>query len=168
MICGLLFTAPNDDVEGLDYKIEPLRPEKTMHNLSLVLLSLAAILSIFFGVRYLLTREFMPYHAVVSGRSWAQLEPGVQTAILGMLRIVGGGLMTYGLGMLWLLLPLNRGEAWASWAILTITASTILPTLYVTIVLRRYEAKANTPIIPTVAVLVLVLFGVGARFVASG
>jgi len=133
--------------------------------LSLIFLSLAGLVSIVFGVRYLLTKEFMPYHAVVSGKSWSQLERGVQTAILGMLKIVGGGLMTYGLGMLWLLLPLHRGESWAAWAILTITASTILPTLYVTITLRRYEPKAKTPVVPTVVVLALVLAGVGASLI---
>lgn len=136
-----------------------------MSKLSLIFLSLAGLVSIVFGVRYLLTKEFMPYHAVVSGKSWSQLERGVQTAILGMLKIVGGGLMTYGLGMLWLLLPLHRGESWAAWAILTITASTILPTLYVTITLRRYEPKAKTPVVPTVVVLALVLAGVGASLI---
>ncbi len=136
-----------------------------MSKLSLIFLSLAGLVSIGFGVRYLLTKEFMPYHAVVSGKSWSQLERGVQTAILGMLKIVGGGLMTYGLGMLWLLLPLHRGESWAAWAILTTTASTILPTLYVTITLRRYEPKAKTPVVPTVVVLALVLAGVGASLI---
>ena len=132
-----------------------------MAKLSLILLSLAALVSIFFGVRYFFTKEFMPYHAVVSGKSWSQLERGVQTAILGMLKIVGGGLATYGLAMLWLLLPMNRGETWAAWAVLTISAATLLPTLYVTLMLRRFEPKAKTPVGPTLVVLALVLVGVG-------
>lgn len=127
----------------------------------LALLGLAALVSIAFGVRYFLTKEFMPYHAVVSGKAWPELGRGVQTAILGMLKIVGGGLTTYGLAVLWLLLPLNRGEAWAAWAVLTISAATILPTLYVTLWLRRFEPKAKTPVVPTAVVLVLVLAGVG-------
>ena len=132
-----------------------------MAKLSLILLSLAALVSIFFGVRYFFTKEFMPYHAVVSGKSWSQLERGVQTAILGMLKIVGGGLATYGLAVLWLLLPMNRGETWAAWAVLTISAATLLPTLYVTLMLRRFEPKAKTPVGPTLVVLMLVLVGVG-------
>jgi hypothetical protein len=134
--------------------------------LPLILLSLAALVSIVFGVRYFLTKQFMPYHAVVSGKSWSQLERGVQTAILGMLKIVGGGLATYGLALLWLLLPLNRGESWAAWAVLTISASTLLPTLYVTLMLRRFEPKAKTPVVPTLVVLVLVLAGVGTSFLS--
>ncbi len=126
-----------------------------------IFLSLAALLSIFFGVRYLLTKEFMPYHAVVARKSWSELEPGVQTIILGMLRIIGGGLATFGLALLWLLLPLNRGEPWAAWAILTISVTTLAPTLYVTIMLRRYEPKAKTPIVPTLVAIALALAGVG-------
>lgn len=131
-----------------------------MPNLPLIFLLPAAFLSIFFGVRYLRTKEFMPYHAVVAGKSWSELELGVQTIILGMLKIVGGGLTTYGLALLWLLLPLNRGESWAAWAALTITATAILPTLYVTIMLRRFQPNAKTPVVPTVIALVLALAGV--------
>jgi len=134
--------------------------------LPLVPLLLAALVSIFFGIRYLLTKEFMPYHAVVSGKSWSQLELGVQTAILGMLKILGGGFITYGLALLWLLLPLNRGELWATWAALSITATTLVPTLYVTIMLRRFQPKAKTPVVPTLIVMALVLASVGALFLA--
>jgi hypothetical protein len=132
--------------------------------LPIIFLLLAALLSIFFGVRYLRTKEFMPYHAVVAGKSWSELELGVQTIILGMLKIVGGGLTTYGLALIWLLLPLNRGESWAPWAALTITATSILPTLYVTITLRRFEPKAKTPVVPTLIALALALAGVATAF----
>jgi hypothetical protein len=128
--------------------------------LPLIFLLPAALLSIFFGVRYLRTKEFMPYHAVVAGKSWSELELGVQTIILGMLKIVGGGLTTYGLALLWLLMPLNRGESWAAWAALTITATAVLPTLYVTIMLRRFQPKAKTPVVPTLIALALALAGV--------
>jgi hypothetical protein len=126
-----------------------------------VLLLLAALLAIYFGVRYLSTEEFMPYHAVVAGKSWAQLEPGVQTVILGMLTILGGGFISYGCGVLWLFLPLHRGESWSRWAILTMTAATIVPTLYVTIMLRRYAPQADTPIAPAALVLTLIVVGIG-------
>lgn len=131
-----------------------------MPKLPLIFLLPAALLSIFFGVRYLRTKEFMPYHAVVAGKSWSELDLGVQTIILGMLKIVGGGLTTYGLALLWLLLPLNRGESWAAWAALTLTATAVLPTLYVTIMLRRFQPKAKTPVVPTVIALALALAGV--------
>lgn len=137
-----------------------------MPKLPLIFLLPAALLSIFFGVRYLRTKEFMPYHSVVAGKSWSELDLGVQTIILGMLKIVGGGLTTYGLALLWLLLPLNRGESWAAWAVLTITATAILPTLYVTIMLRRFQPKAKTPVVPTIIALALALAGVAAALLS--
>jgi hypothetical protein len=132
---------------------------------SLVLISVAGLVSILFGVRYLLTRQFMPYHAVVSGKSWGELDRGLQIAILGMLKVCGAGFLGYGAALLWLLLPLNRGETWAAWAILTVTAAIILPVLYVTLWLRRAEPKAKTPVVPTIVVLVLVLAGAGSSLV---
>jgi hypothetical protein len=130
-----------------------------MPTLPISLLSIAAAVSILFGVRYCLAREFMPYHATVAGRSWSELEPGVRTIILGMLRIVGGGFVSYGVALLWLLVPLNRGESWAPWAALTITLTALAPVLYVTVWLRRVEPTARTPIVPAAAVLVLAVVG---------
>lgn len=135
-----------------------------MPTLPLALLSLAALLSVFFGVRYSLAKEFMPYHAVVAGQLWSQLSTGLQTVIRGMLRIIGGGLTTYGLALLWLLLPLSRHESWASWAALSITLVAVTPTLFVTITLRRFEPLARTPVIPAAIVLVLAVVGAVATF----
>ncbi len=122
---------------------------------SSALLALAGAVSALFGVRYLFARQFMPYHATVAGKSWQQLETGVRTIILGMLRIIGGALAAYGLALLWLLVPLRDGQAWAAWAALTLTAVCVLPTLYVTIALRRAAPSAATPIAPAAAVLAL-------------
>ena len=130
------------------------------------LLSLAALLSIFFGVRYFFAKEFMPYHAGVAGKSWSQLDAGLQTIILGMLKIVGGGLTTYGLALLWLLLPLGRHEHWAAWAALTLTLTSVAPTLYVTLMLRRFEPSARTPIVPASIVLALAVVGAGVALFA--
>jgi len=127
--------------------------------LQLSLISMAALLSIAFGIRYLFTKTFMPYHATVAGQPWSELTPGLQTVILGMLRILGGGFNTYGLALLWLLLPLSRNEAWASWAALTLTLAAVLPTLYVTVYLRRFAPTAKTPIAPASIALALGVVG---------
>jgi hypothetical protein len=138
-----------------------------MRKVPFVLLFLAALLAMFFGVRYLTTTEFMPYHAVVAGKSWAQLEPGVQTIVLGMLTIIGGGFISFACAVLWLFVPLRRGEAWARWAVLTVTAASIVPTLYVTIMLRRFAPQADTPVGPAALVLALMLVGVGLTFLPA-
>jgi hypothetical protein len=118
---------------------------------------LAALLALAFGARYVLTKAFMPYHAAVLDKSWAVLEPRLQVVILGMLKVAGGGLLGYGLSLLWLLLPLRRGEAWAAWAALTISLAVIGPILHVVVSLRRIEPRAKTPIVPTLVVLALVM-----------
>ena len=130
-----------------------------MLTFQLVLVSLAALISIFFGVRYFTTKEFMPYHAVVTGKAWAELEPGVRISILGMLRIIAGGFATYGLALLWLLIPLSARQWWAPWAVLTLTCAGVLPSLYVTIALRRAAPAARTPVKAAALVLALGLLG---------
>ena len=116
--------------------------------LQLALFGLSAAIALLFGLRYLLTRTFMPYHAQVAGRSWEQLEPGLQAIILGMLRIVGGGFLASGLVTLWLLLPLSQGQGSAAWAALTVVLATAVPSLYVTLWLRRVQPMAQTPVVP--------------------
>jgi hypothetical protein len=138
-----------------------------MLKFSLIPLLLAAGVSLLFGVRYLFTQSFMPYHAVVSGKAWAELERGMQAAILGMLRVAAGGFLAYGLALLWLALPLNRGELWAAWAALTITLGLCLPVLYVTLGLRRFAPAAKPPVAAPLVVMVLVLTSVGAAFISA-
>jgi hypothetical protein len=133
-----------------------------MQTVALVSLVLAAALALAFGVRYLLTRAFMPYHATVLGKSWTDLEPRLQVIILGMLKVAGAGLLGYGAALLWLLLPLQRGEVWAAWAALTVSLAVVGPILYVVVSLRRIEPSAKTPIVPTLVVLALVLVATAA------
>lgn len=135
-----------------------------MLRVSLTLLLLAALISIFFGVRYLLAREFMPYHAVVAGKAWADLDPRLRTVILGMQRILGGGFIAYGMALAWLLLPLSAKASWAPWAVLTITVPATFPALYVTLALRRAAPGAQTPVIPAAVVVALAFAGGALAF----
>jgi hypothetical protein len=136
-----------------------------MQILSLAAFGLAALLALAFGVRYVFTREFMRYHAAVLGRPWGSLEPRLQFIILGMLKVAGGGLLGYGTALLWLLLPLQQGKAWAVWAALAVSLVVLVPILYVVVWLRRIESTANTPLLPSLAVLALVIAGTVAFLV---
>jgi hypothetical protein len=137
-----------------------------MLNLALAAVLLVAFAGIVFGVRYMRRDAFLPYHAAVVGRSWAELDPGVQVVILGMLRIIGGGFVTLGVTLLWLCLALHEGARWAPWAILTISAAALGPMLYVAIKLRSFRPDAQTPVRPTLAMVVLIVFGVGLSILA--
>lgn len=138
-----------------------------MQLLSVGAFAIAGLLALAFGMRYVATREFMPYHAAVLGRPWTSLEPRLQAIILGMLKVAGGGLLGYGLTLLWLLPALWRGEAWAAWAALSVSLAVIAPILYAVVWLRRISPSAKTPVAPTIATLALVVVGTLAFFASS-
>ena len=133
-----------------------------MLSVQTVCLTLAGVIAIAFGLKYMLAREFMGYHATVAQRSWAELPSGVQAIVLGMYTIMGGGFISFGAALLWLLLPLNEGARWAALAALTITVTSLVPVVYVTVWLRRLQPQARTPVLPAVVVLVLALVGAAA------
>jgi hypothetical protein len=137
-----------------------------MRKTGLALVLLAGVLSVAAGCRYLLASEFMPYHAVVAGQTWAQLEPGVRTIVSGMLTIVGGGFLSCGAALLWLLVPLKRNETWARWAVASVVAALWIPTQFVTLMLKSASSQAQPPIVPTAIILALVVLGLGALVMA--
>lgn len=137
-----------------------------MQLLSLCAFGLCGLLVFIFGLRYVFTREFMSYQAAVLGKPWAALEPHLQVIILGMLKVAAGGFLAFGCTLFWLLLPLQRGEAWAAWAALTTSLVLATPILYVVVWLRRVSPGARTPVVPTTAVIVLAVVGTVAFFAA--
>jgi hypothetical protein len=137
-----------------------------MLNLALAMLIVVALGGILFGVRYMRREAYLPYHAVVVGKPFAELEPGVQAIILGMLKIIGGGFATLGITLLWLCFALHKGEGWAPWAVLTISAAALVPMLYVAITLRSFRPDAPTPVRPTLVMIILVVTGVGLSLLA--
>jgi len=137
-----------------------------MLDLALTAVLLVAFGGILFGVRYMRREEYLPYHADVAGKSWNELDPGVQAIILGMLKIIGAGFATLGVTLLWLCFALHEGARWAPWAILTISAVALGPMLYVATKLRAFRPEAQTPVRPTVAMMVLIVVGVGLSLLA--
>jgi uncharacterized protein YjeT (DUF2065 family) len=137
-----------------------------MLNLALVPLLLVALAVILFGVRYMRREAFLPYHAAVAGKSWSELDAGVQRIVLGMLRIIGGGFATFGVSLLWLCFALHEGVRWAPWAILTVSATVLVPMLYVAIQLRSFRPDAQTPVRPTLVMMALIVLGVGLSLFA--
>ena len=126
-----------------------------MIGLELALVVVAALISIAFGIRYIVSSQYMPYHAVVAGRSWSELEPGIQTVIRGLFKVAAAGFLGFGVSLLWLLIPLHSRAAWAPWAVLSITVVSVAPTLHVTLWLRRHAPSARTPVIPAAGVLAI-------------
>jgi hypothetical protein len=121
--------------------------------------ALGAIISIAFGVNYLLRSEFMPYHREAVGLDWQQLDPRMQALLTGLMRVAAGGMLAEGLSMLIMLqIPFRAGEIWAQYAIPTIGLVGALPTLYATLLIRR-RTGAHTPVLAGAAGIALVVAG---------
>ena len=131
-----------------------------------LLASLAAIISLAFGFRYLFATQFMPYHAAICGRTWPEVEPGLQAILLGSFKVIGGSFIAFGLTLLWLLVPLGGHQPWAAWAVLTLTIAAVAPILYVTVNLKRRWPSARVPVIPAVVILGLGIGSASAAFFA--
>ena len=71
-----------------------------------------------FGIVYLVSPDFMPYHSVAVGMPWAAVAPSFQVLILALMRAVGAACLALAI-LQWtlLLIPFTQGAAWATWAI---------------------------------------------------
>ncbi|EIG56509.1 hypothetical protein Bra1253DRAFT_01128 [Bradyrhizobium sp. WSM1253] len=132
-----------------------------MQDLALAMVIVVALGGVLFGVRYMRREAYLPYHAIVVGKPFNELDSGVQAIILGMLKIIGSGFATLGITLLWLCFALYTGERWAPWAILTVSAVALIPMLYVAITLRTFRPGAPTPVRPTCVMMILIVIGVG-------
>jgi hypothetical protein len=114
-----------------------------------------------FAAIYLLRPRFMPYHAVAVGMRWEEVGPPFQVLILGLMRVVGGGLLAAAfIGALLLIWPFRQGATWARWAIpahgLIVACSSLWGTLYV-----QLNTRARSPwLAAALAVVFLVAGGV--------
>lgn len=139
-----------------------------MRKLALTLIVLSAIGAAAMGARYLMATEFMPYHAAVAGKSWSQLEPGVQAIVLGMLRILGASFTAFAIALLAFAWGGWRGERWPAVGAAFTGLVLAVPTLYVTLHLRTVNPRAETPVGLTAVLLTLVLSGCLLLWVANG
>ena len=121
--------------------------------------ALGALISIAFGVNYLLRSEFMPYHREAVGVDWQQLDPRMRVLLTGLMRVAAGGMLAEGISMLIMLqIPFRAGEIWAQYAVPTIGLVGALPTLYATILIRA-RTGAHTPVLAGAAGILLVATG---------
>jgi hypothetical protein len=139
-----------------------------MRKLALALIVLAAVGAAAVGARYSMATEFMPYHAVVAGKSWSQLEPGVQAIVLGMLRILGASFIAFAIALLAFAWGGWRGDRWPAVGAALSGLVLAVPTLYVTLHLRTLNPRAETPVGLTAILLALILAGSVLLWIANG
>ena len=91
---------------------------KARHKIGFAIYLVVAIMTIAWGFVYFSSHEMMPYHKQAIGKTWAELERGIQVIILALMQAAGAGLLTTGFLLLILLfIPFRRGERWVNWAI---------------------------------------------------
>ena len=107
--------------------------------------SIAMLLLAGFGVIYLFKTEFMPYHAIAVGRSWAEIDAGLQLLLLALMKVAGGGWLATAIAIGVLLAwPFRAGLRWSYWAIPAIGLVAALSSLFVTIYMANHS-PANPP-----------------------
>ncbi len=121
--------------------------------------AVSAVLLAAFGLYYLFTPRFMPYHAVAIGASWEELSPAYQVLFLGLLKVAGAGLLGSGVAMgVMLLIPLRAGVSWARWSIPLVGLLVGSPTLYATLSVQ-FSTPASAPWIAPALGLLLTVIG---------
>jgi len=93
-----------------------------------------ALVSLVLGSTYLFRGSFMPYHADALGRSWAEVEPALQTLLGALMDVAGAGWVGIGVATLVLVLvPMRRGERWGRLLIPALFLIFYVPTLLATL-----------------------------------
>jgi ABC-type transport system involved in cytochrome c biogenesis permease component len=76
----------------------------------------------------------MPYHADALGRSWAEVEPALQTLLGALMDVAGAGWVGIGGATLVLVaVPMRRGERWGRLLIPALFLIFYVPTLLATL-----------------------------------
>jgi hypothetical protein len=93
-----------------------------------------SLVSLILGSTYLLRGSFMPYHADALQRSWAEVEPALQTLLGALMDVAGAGWIGIGVATLALVaVPMRRGERWGRLLIPVLFLIFYVPTLFATI-----------------------------------
>lgn len=124
-----------------------------------------ALVTIAFGLIYLLRPSFMPYHQEALARPWQELEPRLQALLLAFLRAAGGGMLASGIGAgAMLLVPFRAGEGWSLVAIPAVELAVVLPMLWATYIVRS-RTGAHSPVWLSAAGIALVVAGIALAVV---
>ena len=120
---------------------------------------IALLLLASFGIIYLFSPKFMPYHAEAVRMNWSSVDAGFQVLILALMKSYGAATigMVLSLGAL-LIKPFREGQYWVKYVIPAICLIFTIPALYVTLYVRA-KTSAATPWIAVVVGMILVAIG---------
>lgn len=121
--------------------------------------SLAVLVAFVFSVIYLFRSKFMPYHGDAVELKWEEVDSKHQVLILALMRAAGGGWLSAGISMIFLLIfPFRSGEQWSLFALPLVGLATASAALYATLYVKR-NSRANPPVGLVGAAILLLLLG---------
>lgn len=104
-----------------------------------------SIVNLIFGLKYLFCDTFMSYHREAVGMEWAELGPGLQILINGLIKMTASAFIIVGISsIILLLIPFRKGEYWVKWLIPFIQIGFLGFSLYVTLKIAL-NTQASTP-----------------------
>jgi len=107
-----------------------------------------------FGLLYLFSTQFMPYHAVAVGVTWKDLAPAYRILILALMKAVGAGFLgSLIAGLFILFIPFRSGFPWANWALLIIGLVISIPSLYAMLTVRWFTPASPPWVVPLIGML---------------
>ncbi len=114
-------------------------------NVALGIYIVIGTIDIILGVVYFSSTQFLSYHAQAVGFPWQEVDAGVQTLVLALMRVAGGGWCALGFFTIVLALAAFRtGSAVARWALPTGTIIFYFASFAATWGVYR-ETGASTP-----------------------
>jgi hypothetical protein len=117
------------------------------------------LILLIFSFVYLTKSQFMPYHGIALDKDWRDLNPSLQTLIIGFMRAVGGGLLAGAVTILFLQYQFNKmPQQWIALAILTCGSIVNMSSFYAMFLVKT-KTKGKPPIIVTIVAFVLLIVG---------
>ena len=113
---------------------------------AIICYSLVVLVAFVFSAMYLLRSQFMPYHGEAVELEWAEVDPKQQVLILAFMRVAGGGWLSTGVSMIFLMaFPFRSGELWSLLAVPLIALIMAGATLYAVLFIKK-NSRANPPV----------------------
>ncbi|MBK8052218.1 MAG: hypothetical protein IPK35_02760 [Saprospiraceae bacterium] len=127
--------------------------------ISLIIHFILGIISIVFGLKYLFSTEFLPYHREAIQMDWTELDSNLQTILLGFMRATAGGLLCSGVLVIVLQYRFYKQKlCWLPVPILLAGLITSLGAVYAT-ALVKFNTTASPPFLLSVLVVLVYILG---------
>ena len=132
---------------------------KVTQLLAVACYALSALGTAVFFSTYLVRSRFLHYHQEAIGIPWERLDPRLQTLLIALMRVAGGGVLASCIAIEFMVFfPFRSGSVWAKYAIPTIGMVAFAPAFYATILVRA-RTKAKSPTTASAITVGLLLLG---------